>query len=55
MNIAIQYIKDNFTENKIVLSSQLYAKELYESVGFVVVSDIYDEAGIPNVKMERIL
>ena len=54
INIATEYIKLNFQENKIVLSSQLYAKALYESVGFIVNSDIYEEAGIPHVKMYKI-
>jgi ElaA protein len=53
MNITLEYIKSNFQDNKIVLSSQLYAKALYESVGFVVTSDIYDEARIPHVKMYK--
>ena len=29
-------------------------KQLYESVGFIVASDIYEEAGIPHVKMYKI-
>lgn len=54
LNVAAEYIKSNFQENKIVLSSQLYAKALYESVGFIITSDIYEEAGIPHVKMCKI-
>lgn len=53
LNVTIDYIKETLLENKIVLSSQLYVKELYESVGFVVSSEIYEEAGIPHVKMYR--
>ena len=53
LNVAIEYIKLNFKDNKIVLSSQLYAKELYESAGFIVKSDIYEEAEIPHVKMYK--
>ena len=53
LNKTVEYIKSNFQENKIILSSQLYAKELYESVGFIVESDIYDEAEIPHVKMYK--
>ena len=53
LNETVEYIKANFHENRIILSSQLYAKELYESVGFIVESDIYDEAGIPHVKMYK--
>lgn len=53
LNVTIDYIRETLLENKVVLSSQLYVKELYESVGFVVSSEIYDEAGIPHVKMHR--
>lgn len=53
LNIAITYIKETLLDDKIILSSQLYVKELYESVGFVVYSEIYNEAGIPHVKMYR--
>ncbi len=54
MNIASEYIKSNFHENKIILSSQLYARALYESVGFIAESDVYEEAGIPHIKMYKI-
>ena len=53
INATVEYIKSNFQENKIVLSSQLYAKKLYESVGFIEIADVYDEAGIPHVKMYK--
>ncbi|AWK53033.1 GNAT family N-acetyltransferase [Clostridium beijerinckii] len=52
---TVEYIKSNFQENKIVLSSQLYAKSLYENVGFIVTSDIYEEAGIPHIEMHKLL
>ncbi|WP_160692805.1 GNAT family N-acetyltransferase [Clostridium sp. C2-6-12] len=53
LEIAIQYIQRNSEENKIVLSAQVYAKALYESVGFTGVADIYEEAGIPHMKMYK--
>ena len=55
LKVVVEYIKLNFQENKIVLSSQLYAKALYESVGFMAIADIYEEAGIPHVKMYQML
>ena len=55
LKIAIRYIEENFEEIKIVLSAQLYAKGLYEDVGFVQESDVYEEAGIPHIKMYKIL
>ncbi|CUP72646.1 acetyltransferase [Clostridium baratii] len=51
LRAAIRYIKENFDSNIIKLSSQEYVKSLYESVGFKISSDIYDEAGIPHVEM----
>ena len=52
MRVALDFIKNNLDENIVVLSGQLYAKGLYESVGFKVISDIYDEVNIPHVKMK---
>lgn len=51
LRAAIRYIKENFGSNIIKLSAQEYVKSLYESVGFKVSSDVYDEAGIPHVEM----
>ena len=48
--IASELMKE-LKENKITLSAQLYAKELYEKVGFKVISDVYEEVDIPHVKM----
>ncbi|MBB6715724.1 GNAT family N-acetyltransferase [Clostridium gasigenes] len=48
---STDFIREYWMENEIILSSQLYAKRLYEAVGFEVISDVYDEAGIPHVKM----
>ena len=51
MKRSIDFIKEELKEKKITLSAQLYAKDLYESVGFKVDSDIYNEVDIPHVKM----
>ncbi|OPF53033.1 GNAT family N-acetyltransferase [Clostridium baratii] len=51
LRAAIRYIKENFDSNIIKLSAQEYVKSIYESVGFKVSSDVYDEAGIPHVEM----
>ena len=50
MKSALEFIKNNLNENVVVLSAQEYAKEMYLSVGFKVVSDIYDEV---NVQIQR--
>ena len=52
MKVALEFIKNNLDEKTVVLSAQLYAKGLYESVGFKVMSDVYDEVNIPHVKMK---
>ena len=49
---AINEIEKNYKVNKITLSAQCYIKELYKSVGFKEVSEQYEEAGIPHVKMK---
>ena len=51
MKRSIEFIQKELKENKIILSAQLYAKELYEKVGFKVISDVYEEVDIPHVKM----
>ena len=53
MKKSIEFVSENWKEEEIILSSQLYAKRLYEVVGFEVISDVYDEAGIPHVKMKH--
>lgn len=49
---ALKFIKEELKEDTVVLSGQVYAKGLYESVGFKIISDVYDEVGIPHVKMK---
>ena len=49
---CLEFIKNNLDQNTVVLSAQLYVKDLYESVGFKIISDVYDEAYIPHVKMK---
>lgn len=48
---SIDFLKEDLKEEKIKISAQLYIKELYEKVGFKTVSDVYDEVGIPHIKM----
>ena len=49
---ALKFIKEELKEDTVVLSGQVYAKGLYESVGFKAISDVYDEVDIPHVKMK---
>ncbi|MBN1050492.1 MULTISPECIES: GNAT family N-acetyltransferase [unclassified Clostridium] len=52
MKKSVDFLKNELNEETIVVSSQLYVKKLYESVGFKIISDIYDEVDIPHVKMK---
>lgn len=49
---AIDFIQSNLNEDHIILSAQVYIKNLYLSCGFKEISDVYDEAEIPHVKMK---
>ncbi|SUY48416.1 acetyltransferase [Clostridium putrefaciens] len=51
MKNAIEFIQVSLKEDSIRLSSQVYAKGLYESLGFKEVSDEYLEDNIPHIEM----
>ena len=51
MEKAVEFIINDLGYEEITLSAQLYVKDLYESIGFKVISDIYEEAEIPHIKM----
>jgi ElaA protein len=51
MRAGIAVAKEKFGATKIKVGAQTYAKPFYESVGFVQISDEYDEDGIPHVYM----
>ncbi len=48
---AIKFVKNELKDDHITLSAQNYIKELYTSLGFKEISDVYDECNIPHVKM----
>lgn len=51
MKEAISFIITNLGQ-EITISAQFYVKDLYKSLGFSEVSEVYDEAFIPHVKMK---
>lgn len=51
MNRAVDFAKYDLKAEKVVVSAQYYVKELYEKLGFKIVSEIYNEVEIPHVKM----
>ena len=52
MKRAVKFLKEELGEDKIVISAQLYARKLYEAVGFEAISEVYNEVDIPHIKME---
>ena len=48
---GIKVAKDYFNAEAIYLEAQVYAKSLYEKLGFEVVYNEFDLDGIPHVKM----
>lgn len=51
MDCSIEFVNSNLHEKHITLSAQEYIKDLYLSCGFNEISDVYDEVGIPHIKM----
>jgi ElaA protein len=48
---GINYIINELKENKITIGAQEYLKSFYESLGFVGISEVYLEDGIPHLDM----
>jgi len=48
---GIDYIINNWDEEKITIGAQDYLRDFYESLGFEAVSEVYSEDGIPHVDM----
>ena len=49
---ALSFAQENYYQTAI-LNSQLYIKSLYEKLGFTQVGEVFNEAGIPHVKMSK--
>jgi len=47
---ALDFAKEHHYQTAI-LNSQVYIKSLYEKLGFRQVGEVFDEAGIPHIKM----
>ena len=52
VDVAIEFITETLKEDRISLSAQEYISSLYEKCGFIAVSAVYLEVGIPHVEME---
>ena len=53
MEIAIEYIKNEFHSTAIRISGQAFLRGFYESLGFAVVKEPYLEDDIPHYEMLR--
>ena len=53
MHELLTYCHINYPGTVIKCSAQLYLKKFYEDFGFNAVGDIYDEAGIPHIIMQK--
>lgn len=51
MQHAIKFINEKFHGISITISAQLYLKKFYEELGFKAINDVYDEDGIPHIRM----
>ena len=49
---GIAEIRNNFNEENITISAQLYLKKFYESHGFIQTSEMYLEDDIPHIEMK---
>ena len=49
---GIRVAKEKLNAEKIVIEAQVYARKMYEKLGFVQVSGEFLEDGIPHIKME---
>lgn len=53
MLLAVKKTIEQFNDDIIIISAQLYLKKFYESIGFVQISEEYREDGIPHIKMQH--
>lgn len=51
LNEGIKVAKERFKAECIDIEAQVYAKSMYEKVGFVQTSEEYLDVGIPHIKM----
>ena len=49
---GITEIRNNFNEQNITISAQLYLKKFYETHGFIQTSEMYLEDNIPHIEMK---
>ena len=53
MQKAISFVEEELSEMQIRISAQLYLKQFYESLGFLITSEVYLEDDIEHIEMMR--
>ncbi len=53
MKASIKAIKENFNQELITISAQVYLKKFYESHQFNQIGEEYLEDGIPHIRMDK--
>lgn len=53
MEEAIRFTEHQFSNTDIKISAQVYLQKFYESLGFHISSEPYDEDGIPHIDMVK--
>lgn len=53
MRELARYCKNHYPNVSIEGSAQLYLKKFYERLGYQICGEIYDEDGIPHIRMKR--
>lgn len=51
MEEAVKFVFEELGYSEIKISAQEYVEKLYETIGFKRVGEVYDEVGIPHIKM----
>lgn len=52
VSAAVDVAKDKFRAKRITIEAQVYARELYEKIGFRQTSEEFLEDGIPHIQMQ---
>jgi ElaA protein len=55
MQEVINYITAHYPNAPIKFSAQTYLQSFYEKFNFRAVGDVYDEGGIPHIRMQKML
>ena len=53
MQKAISFVEEELSEMQIRISAQLYLKQFYECLGFLITSEVYLEDDIEHIEMVR--